>query len=83
MLSDTTRLAERPWVAGVDVRLRIVEASFFIYTPFPYVRHALELLRDILTRMSQGNAPIVMFVHAELTTRDAANLLNLSRPHPS
>lgn len=44
-------------------------------------RHALELLRNILTEMAQGNSVTVMPVHAELTTQEAANILNVSRPH--
>lgn len=44
-------------------------------------RHAIELLRNILTEMAQGNAVTIMPVHAELTTQEAANILNVSRPH--
>lgn len=44
-------------------------------------RQAIELLRNLLTEMAQGNAVTIMPVHAELTTQEAANMLNVSRPH--
>ena len=42
---------------------------------------ALQLLMEILSELADGNAVKVVPVHAELTTQEAADMLNVSRPH--
>lgn len=44
-------------------------------------RAAFQLLLDVLAQLAEGNAVTVVPVRAELTTQEAAELLNVSRPH--
>lgn len=62
---------------GKAARLKVVIGKEEITFPVA----ALRLLVDILAQMADGNAVTIMPIHAELTTQQAADFLNVSRPH--
>ncbi len=64
-----------------QVRLRVFDGPDANGEDLILPGHALNLLQDILTQMSKGNAVSFVPINAELTTQQAANLLNVSRPY--
>jgi excisionase family DNA binding protein len=76
---ETSRLLASRLKKGAPIRLRILDgkaAPVTVKLPAP----AAGLLLRILEEMARGNAVTVVPVHAELTTQEAADLLNISRP---
>ncbi|MFO7953779.1 MAG: helix-turn-helix domain-containing protein [Thioalkalivibrio sp.] len=65
-------LAEKPEAERAQVRMDGTD----LIVP----RQAVSLLRDILAQMAQGNAVTIVPTHAELSTQEAASILNVSRP---
>lgn len=43
--------------------------------------HVLQILLDVLAEMAKGNAISLVPYHQEIGTQQAANILNVSRPH--
>lgn len=75
------RLAEesgRVLAAHVQDELRVqLENGQSLMLPQSVTR----LLSHVLTEMAEGNAVTLIPIHAEMTTQEAANFLNVSRPH--
>ena len=82
---DDAALADRAgrklagWGEGTDP----VPARFGAATaePVEIPTSALRLLKEILVQMAHGNGVALTPLHAELTTRQAADLLQVSRTH--
>lgn len=75
---ETSRLLAPRIRSSTPLRFRILDASKeeTLRIPAP----AAKMLVRILEEMARGNAVTLIPVHAELTTQEAADMLNVSRP---
>jgi len=79
-LESSRQLAAQRWGRQSSIQIQVQvdgEESASIKVP----ASALRLFLHLLTEMSQGNAVTLLPTHSELTTQQAADLLNVSRPY--
>ena len=79
-LESSRLLAMRKFGRRTSIRIQLLDdsqAGDTIAVP----ASALRLFLHLLTEMSQGNSVTLIPTHAELTTQQAADLLNVSRPY--
>lgn len=74
---ESSRLLAACIGKGDSACLRLHDGDTMVQVPVK----AIYLLVDILEAMARGDAVSIIPIHKELTTQEAANILNVSRPY--
>lgn len=77
LAADSSRILAACSGHGDTATLRLIDDDKDITVPVK----AIHILADILNQMAQGNAVSIVPIHAELTTQQTADMLNVSRPY--
>jgi excisionase family DNA binding protein len=78
LAKETSRVLASRKQSGEPLRLRMLDGPTENTVNLP--ASAVLMLVRILEEMARGNAVTLIPVHAELTTQEAADMLNISRP---
>jgi excisionase family DNA binding protein len=78
LAKETSRLLAARTQSADPLQLRLLDDPSASTVKLP--ASAVRMLIHILEEMARGNAVTLIPVHAELTTQEAADLLNISRP---
>lgn len=75
LAAESSRILASTTARNGELRVRLDDGQTIVLP-----RGAARLLSHLLTEMGRGNAVTLIPIHAELTTQEAADYLNVSRP---